>query len=390
MYDFSEVIDRRGTGSVKWDVSEPFGTDEKLTPFWIADMDFPTLPEVTEALRTRIGHPIFGYSIPPAGAIESVCGWYARRHGYSFSPDEVICGIGVVTMIRYILDVLTEPGDPVIVMSPVYDAFFAVVKNAGRSCVDVPLISGPDGYRMDLDGVASALRAGARTILFCNPHNPVGRVWSGEELAALSALCGEYGAWIISDEVHGDIELMGSRYHPMGTIEGARGRCIVCTAISKTFNLAGLQQSCIVIQNPEMYKKVADALRGAWIMGPNVLAYYAMRAAYTHGDRWVDELNAYIGENARYVAETLSERAPEIKTYIPEGGYLMWLDLRRLGKTSGELSRLLVERSRVAVGNGKNYGPEADGFMRLNIGCPRETLRVAVEALADLTYCCLR
>lgn len=388
MYDFSKVIDRRGSACIKWDVTEPFGTTEPLTPFWIADMDFPTLPEVTEALHARCNHPVFGYSIPPEGCVEAVCSWYQRRHGYVFAPDEVLCGIGVVTMIRYILDALTAPGDGVIVMSPVYDAFYKVISNAGRHVVDVPLKQFGDLYTLDLSGIEAALKNGVRTILFCNPHNPVGRIWTRNELTALVALCQKYDAWIISDEVHGDIELNGHRYVPMGSIEGAANRCAVCTAISKTFNLAGLNQSCIIIQNTQLRQKVDALLRGAWIMGPNTLAFHAMKAAYTHGDQWVDELNQYLTDNAKFVVDTLAEQAPEIHAYIPEGGYLMWLDLRHLGLTSAQISERLVSEHKVGIGNGRNYGPQCDGFMRLNIGCPRATLTVAVDALVALAAAC--
>ena len=384
MYDFSTPINRRGTACIKWDVTEPFGTTEPVTPFWIADMDFATLPEVTEALHARCDHPIFGYSIAPEGAIEAVCGWYARRHGFDFRPEDVLCGIGVVTMIRYMLDAMTAPGDRVIVMSPVYDAFYKVVTGAGRELYDVPLKCEGGRYCMDLDGVEEALKSGARCVLFCNPHNPVGRVWTREELTELAALLARYDAWIISDEVHGDIELSGPRYTPMGCIESAKDRCAVCTAISKTFNLAGLHQSCIVIQNAEMREKVDGLLHSAWIMGPNVMAYHAMKAAYTHGDRWLDELRAYLLDNAKYVVDELAARAPEIRTSVPQGGYLMWVDLRLLGLTSAEASASLVENSRVGISSGRSYGPQCEGFIRLNIGCPRSTLKVAVDALVKL------
>ena len=249
---------------------------------------------------------------------------------------------------------------------------------------DIPLLEREGYYTMDLPAIEAALQAGARTILFCNPHNPVGRVWSREELSQLAELCCRYDAWIISDEVHGDMELGEHRYVPMGTIPAAKERCIVCTAISKTFNLAGLHQSCLIIQNPELYQKLDGLLRGVWIMGPNVMAFHAMKAAYTCGDQWVDELTAYIEDNARYVVDRLAAQAPEIRTRVPEGGYLMWLDLRRLGLSSQAISQELVRDCKVGIGNGKGYGPQCDGYMRLNIGCPRATLEVAVQALVEL------
>ena len=272
MYDFSKVIPRRGSACIKWDVSDPFGTNEPLTPFWIADMDFPTPPQVVEALHARTDHPIFGYSIEPEGTTDSLCGWYERRHAFHFQPEDVICGIGVITMISYMFDILTQPGDPVIVMSPVYNTFYDVIKNTGRVIRDVPLKQSGAQHSIDLDGLEEAFREGCRLVLFCNPHNPVGRVWTRDELTKMARLCQKYGATVISDEVHGDIELYGNRYTPMGTIPEISDRLITCTAISKSFNLAGLHQSAIIIQNRELREALDTKLRSVWIMGPNVLA----------------------------------------------------------------------------------------------------------------------
>ena len=383
MYDFDQIVERRGTACVKWDEREQFGVspEQKLIPMWIADMDFPVMPQVQEALLARCGHPVFGYSIPAPGSLPALCGWYSRRHGWAFGPEQVICGIGIVTMLRFVLEKLTRPGDPVLVLSPVYDPFFAVVRNTGRRLVDLPLEEADGRYTVDWERLEDALRSGVKALILCNPHNPVGRVWTREELNAVADLCARYGVLVCSDEVHGDIVMPGNRYTPMGLFPQIQDRLVVFTGISKSFNLAGLYQSALVIPDPELRQQVDQALRDAWIMGPNLMAYTAMEAAYTHGDVWVDELNAYLAGNARYVAGQCAAHLPGARLSRHEGTFLMWLDLRCLGMSSDRLVVALGRDHGVGLGNGSRYGRQCDGFLRLNIACPRRTLEQGMEGL---------
>ena len=383
MYDFDRITDRRGSSCVKWDVTAPFGAPpgSDLIPLWIADMDFAVMPQIREALAARAEHPIFGYGIPTPGCLPALCAWYERRHGWRFEPEQVIHGIGVVTMLRFAVEALTEPGGRILVFSPVYDPFFAVVKNTGRVLVDVPLDERDGQYRLDMDRVEAAMRDGISALILCNPHNPVGKVWTREELRALAELCDRYGVCVLSDEVHGDIELDGNRYTPMGLFPQLRPRLVVFTATSKTFNLAGLQQSALVVPDPALRRRVGGALKAAWIHGANTLAFPAMEAAYTYGDVWVDELNAYLTENARYIERRCAESMPEIGLYRQEGTFLRWMDMRCFGKSSGELTRLLGTRYGLGLSSGVNYGAQCDGFMRLNFACPRATLEKGLDAL---------
>ena len=383
MYNFDKFVDRRGTACVKWDVKDLFGVgpDADLTPMWIADMDFAVVPEIQTALKERCDHPTFGYNTPTPGCIPALCSWYERRHNWKFTPDQVLNGIGVVTMIRFTLEALTAPGDKVAVFSPVYDPFFAQVRNSGRTLVDLPMKERDGHYSVDLAAFEQALKDGVKAVIFCNPHNPVGKVWTKDEVETIGGLCAKYGAYMLSDEVHGDMVMDGNHYNPMGLVDAIQDKLVVYTAISKTFNLAGLHQSAIIIPNAEVRAKVDAMLKGAWIMGPNLMAFTAMEAAYTYGDKWVDEVVAYISDNVRYVQQQVRDFMPKVKLSHHEGTFLMWLDLRCLGMSSDELTVTLGREYGIGLGNGAHYGKQCDGFMRMNIACPRFTLEKGVAAL---------
>ncbi|MDD7221285.1 MAG: MalY/PatB family protein [Oscillospiraceae bacterium] len=383
MYNFDKFVDRRGTACVKWDVRDLFGVgpDADLTPMWIADMDFAVVPEIQTALKERCDHPTFGYNTPTPGCIPALCSWYERRHNWKFTPDQVLNGIGVVTMIRFTLEALTAPGDQVAVFSPVYDPFFAQVRNSGRTLVDLPMKEQNGHYSVDLAAFEQALKDGVRAVIFCNPHNPIGKVWTKDEVETIGGLCAKYGAYMLSDEVHGDMVMDGNHYNPMGLVDAIQDKLVVYTAISKTFNLAGLHQSAIIIPNAEVRAKVDAMLKGAWIMGPNLMAFTAMEAAYTYGDKWVDEVVAYISDNVRYVQQQVRDFMPKVKLSHHEGTFLMWLDLRCLGMSSDELTVTLGREYGIGLGNGAHYGKQCDGFMRMNIACPRSTLEKGVAAL---------
>ena len=383
MYNFDKFVDRRGTACVKWDVRDLFGVgpDADLTPMWIADMDFAVVPEIQTALKERCDHPTFGYNTPTPGCIPALCSWYERRHNWKFTPDQVLNGIGVVTMIRFTLEALTAPGDKVAVFSPVYDPFFAQVRNSGRTLVDLPMKEQNGHYSVDLAAFEQALKDGVKAVIFCNPHNPIGKVWTKDEVETIGGLCAKYGAYMLSDEVHGDMVMDGNHYNPMGLVDAIQDKLVVYTAISKTFNLAGLHQSAIIIPNAEVRAKVDAMLKGAWIMGPNLMAFTAMEAAYTYGDKWVDEVVAYISDNVRYVQQQVRDFMPKVKLSHHEGTFLMWLDLRCLGMSSDELTVTLGREYGIGLGNGAHYGKQCDGFMRMNIACPRSTLEKGVAAL---------
>jgi cystathionine beta-lyase len=374
MYDFDKVINRIGTGSVKWDKQGAFGVENGLLPFWIADTDFASPAEILEAMKKRCDHPIFGYSEAMDGCLEALCSWFRRRHQWDIKVGELVPGTGVVTSLRFCLEALTAPGDPVLVFSPVYDPFFAIINNTGRRLVDCGMVFKDNAYFMDFDLVEKHLKEGVKAVIFCNPHNPVARCWTRKELEQAAFLCEKYGVYVLSDEVHCDITLYGNRYTPMAAFGNIHERLISFTAISKTFNMAGLISSCMVIPNLSLRAKVAEAFGKAWIFGPGAIALTAMEAAYTHGDRYVDELITYLEGNAAHVADYFARNMPRVGVTKQEATFLMWLDFRCLGMGSDELTKLMAGTYKLALGNGVHYGTQADGFMRFNIGCPKSTL----------------
>ena len=374
-YDFDKVHDRMGSDCLKWEKQLKFGQPSGLLPFWIADTDFATLPETVEAMEQRLKHPLFGYTFTGARTLETVRAWYSRRHGVDLPVEAFLPSLGVVTAMWFSIRALTEPGDQVL-------AFFAIIENQGRVLADCPLTYEGGRYDIDWADFEAKLKGGVKAVLFCNPANPVGRVWSAQDVERVVELCKRYGAYLLSDEIHGDVTLFGNKYTSAARFKDVYGRMIVYTAVSKTFNLAGLHSSCMLIPDPELKQLQDKTMREAWLMGPNSLANGAIEACYTHGDRYVDELNQYLTESAQLVMDYLGERAPKIQVVKPEGTYLMWLDCRALGLTSQEFTDRLVKEEGLAIGSGAGYGRNAEGFLRFNIGCPRATLERGLEKIA--------
>ncbi len=382
MYDFGQVHDRIGSDCLKWEKQLKFGQASGLVPFWIADTDFATLPEAVQAMHKRIDHALFGYSFVSERVYKAVAGWYERRHGVNLPLSAYSAAHGVVTSIWFSIRAFTKPGDKVLVFTPVYDPFFAVINNQDREKVDCPLTYENNEYSINWTDLEQKLADGVKAMIFCNPHNPTGNVWSEEEVQRIVELCKQYDVWLFSDEIHGDVVLNGGHYTSAAKFADIySSKMIVYTAISKTFNMAGLESSCNIIPDPANKAKLEGAMRDAWIMGPNCLASAAIEACYTYGDQWVDEMNAYLTESADYVVEYLEKNVPGIKAVKPEGTYLMWLDCSGLGKSGTQVTADLVKGYGVAVGDGSVYG-NAENFIRFNIGCPRQTLDKGLEAMA--------
>lgn len=382
-YDFDAVYDRMGSDSIKWEKQLKFGVPNGLLPFWIADTDFATIPEAVEAMKQRIEHPLFGYTFTGARTLETVQKWYARRHQVELPLDAFLPSLGVVTAIWFSIRALTKPGDKVLVFTPVYDPFFAVIKNQDRQVVDCPLIYENQTYRIDWENLERQLQEGVAAMILCNPHNPVGKVWSAEDVERIVLLCRKYSVYLLSDEIHGDVVLYGNHYTSAARYADLYDQMIVYTAISKTFNMAGLHSSCMLIPNQELKQLQDKTMREAWLMGPNAIANGAIEACYTYGDEWVDAQNAYLTDNAELVIRYLKEHAPMIDVVKPEGTYLMWLDFGRLGLSSAEICDHLVKEYGLAIGSGAGYGDNAEGFMRFNIGCPRSVLMQGLEKIAQ-------
>ncbi len=378
LYDFNSLLNRKNTDCTKWDaLKRDYGRDD-LMPFWVADMDFPVLPEISEAIRNRaVPDQTFGYTFTGHSYLQSVIGWNQRRHNLQLKEEEILPVPGVVTAMAIILMALTQKGDRVVINPPVYPPFYQVVERAERTLVPVPLVK-KQRYELDFEALEREFRKGVRAYLFCSPHNPVGRVWTEQELITLTALCRKYHVLLISDEIHSDIVYEGSRHT---TILNCMEEAIALTAPSKTFNLAGLKSSTMLIRDAALRNPVENMMETLHLYC-NLFSYCAAEAAYTSGDRWVDALNQYLKENAETVCGFLKDRLPSVSTYVPEGTYLMWLDFSQTGFTGEALQKQLVEKAGLALNAGNSFGQDYGQFARMNIAVPKGYLLEGLEKLA--------
>ncbi|MFF2479573.1 MalY/PatB family protein [Paenibacillus sp. NPDC058071] len=383
-YNFDEIIDRRNTNSFKWDGNEQLYGDADLLPLWVADMDFKSPPAVIEALTKRALLGNYGYTLRPESYEQSIIGWFGRRHDWQIDPKTMLDMPGVVTTLSLSIAELTQPGDGVIIQSPIYPPFYTVVTDNDRKLFDVPLTIQNERYEMDYEGLEAAMKNGAKMILLCSPHNPVGRVWEREELLKLADLCVKYGVIVISDEIHCDIVLAGHKHIPFTTLsEEAAKLTVTAMAPSKTFNIPGLQASFVVIPNENLRKKF-DAKRQ--VLSLNNLNYFhvdAVNAVYNEGEEWLDELLTYVEGNIDFAIDYLREHLPQAKTIRPDGTYLLWVDCRAFAPTKASVNELMLRKARVAFSEGSAFSPAAEGFLRMNLGCPRQTLEEALRKFCD-------
>lgn len=363
---FDAPVDRRGTLSEKWDNRYP-GWEDAL-PMWVADMDFKAPEEVTEAITARAAHGVYGYTLVPDSSYEAAIRWRLRRHADGIRREWITFSPGVVCSMKAAVDVFTVPGDGIAVQTPVYAPFLDIAVMDGRRLLNNPLRQDGRGrWEMDLDGLEACFRQGARLLLLCNTHNPVGRVWTKEELGEVAGLCIRYGVTAISDEIHCDIRRPGFTHTPIASLPGMRERSVTLFSATKTFNLAGLQTSVAVTADPEMKKKLEGALFRYGHGAPNLFGLLAQEAAWTHGGAWLDELNAYIAGNVDMALGMLAGQ-DAIRPTRPEGTYLLWLDCRGVGASEEEIRRFFAECG-VWPTLGRSFGGE--GFVRLNLATQR-------------------
>jgi cystathionine beta-lyase len=383
-YDFDRVIERRGTDAVKWDgLQARFGVDDAI-PMWVADMDFASPPCVVEALVERARHPIYGYTLRSDAYYEAVTGWLRRRHGWEVRREWLGHSPGVVSGLGLLVAALTEPGDRVIIQPPVYYPFTRVIQTWGRQVVHNPLRFDGQRYTMDFDDLERCAREGAKMLILCSPHNPVGRVWTREELTRLGEICLAHGVLVVSDEIHSDLVYPGYRHTPFASLSPAFAEnSVTCLAPSKTFNLAGLNTSVLVIPNERLRAAFQASPVTSVTTGTNVFGATALIAAYTHGDAWLDALLAYLQESLAYLRDYFASHIPAIRVIEPEGTYLVWLDCRGLGLADDELDRFMLREAGIATDEGHIFGPGGSGFQRLNIACPRSVLVRALQQLRD-------
>jgi cystathionine beta-lyase len=376
---FDKVIDRCGTESMKWVYSrQVLGVGDAI-PMWVADMDFEAPTGVTEALIRRAEHGIFGYPLVPPSFYEAAVAWMRRRHGWPVERDWMSITPGVVAALNYLVRALTKRGDGVIIQTPVYHPFYYAIENHGRRLVRNPLRFDGRRYSMDLEDLERKA-AEARLIILCSPHNPVGRVWSREELEGLGRIAVAHDLAVISDEIHHDLAFRGHPHHVFAALDPAfAARTVTCIAPSKTFNIPGLSTAAVVAANPDLLKAFEDeAERCGFDLG-QVFGIVGFEAAYRTGEAWLDELLLYLEGNVGLIERFVADRLPGIRFIRPEGTYLALLDCRDLRLEPGKLNDFFLHQCRVHISDGAMFGPELEGFVRLNFGCPRSVLTEALE-----------
>lgn len=378
---FDIKINRNQSGSAKWDDADFLFGAEGVLPLWVADTDFLAPAPILEAIQKRAAHGVFGYPSPRHLGFKALQGWLKKRHNWETDTAWMVSTPGVVTALSVAVQTFTQPGDKIIIQPPVYPPFFASILRNGRQVLENPLREENGDYRIDFEDLASKAKE-AKMLIFCNPHNPVGRVWSKTELQQLTKICLENDLLVLSDEIHSDLILKGHRHVPLATLsKEIAPRVITCTAPSKTFNTAGLYTSAVIISDEQVRRQFADQVQTLGIAKNNVFGIAAMEAAYLHGEPWLEELLLYLEANADYIASFFAEKLPKIKVNKPEGTYLAWLDCRELGLTADQLGAFFANEAKVGLNNGATFGRQGEGYMRLNFGCSREVLREGLERI---------
>ena len=371
-YNFDEIIPRRNSNSVKWDLV----ANDDVLPMWVADMDFRTTPSVISALEKRVQHGVFGYTKVPQAYFDAVTGWFERRHNFTFRKEWTLVTTGVVPALSAIIKALTIPGDKVIVQTPVYNCFFSSIRNNGCETVSSKLIYQNGRYTMDFDDLREKVSdPRAKLLLLCSPHNPAGRVWNREELERTGRICMENDVIVVSDEIHCDLIYPGHRHIPFASVSDDFLRhSVTCTAPSKTFNLAGLQAANIHASDETIRKEIDQALNINEVCEINPFAVEALIAAYNEGEEWLEELIGYLYGNYQYLKDFFAKYLPQFPVLPLEATYLVWVDCSAYRKSSTDIAKILLEKENLWINAGTMYGAGGESFIRLNIACPGELL----------------
>ncbi len=381
-YNFDERVERRNSACYKYDFAgEYFGTDD-LLPMWVADMDFRTPDFIMEAIRERSRHEILGYSIRPASSYQAIIEWYGKRQGWNIEKEWILFTPGVVPALSMAVRAFTREGEKVIVQPPVYHPFFSVISDNRRVPLYNPLREENGTWKMDLDDLRKKISGDVKLILLSHPHNPVGRVWTEEELAGLASICMENNIIILSDEIHSDLVFEPHRHTPFSMLsEEIAARTITCVAASKTFNTAGLASSVVVIPDRALREKFRHEIDTGHLGMGNIFGTVALEAAYRQGEGWLEQLLAYLQENVNVLQHYIENRLPGIRWTPPEATYLAWLDMRKLGLKGKKLRQFMIEKAKIGCNDGPTFGTGGEGFQRLNFACPRPVLEQALNRL---------
>ncbi len=382
-YNFDEIIDRKGTSCVKYDgLKNAYQGKENLIPLWVADMDFATPDFIVEALKKRCEHPVFGYTFDDDEYYESIQTWLDYKYHWKTEREWISYIPGIVKGIGLAVQCFTQPGDKVIIQPPVYHPFRLVPTRMGREVVYNPLKLEDGIYKMDFEQLESLIDKDCKMLILSNPHNPGGVVWEKEALVKLAQICSAHGILVISDEIHAEMTYPQFRHHPFATVSEEAAACSVTfMAPSKTFNIAGIVSSYALVPDGRIREKFYSFLEAGELNAGTIFAFTATKAAYTYGAEWLQQMRSYVIENVNFVDEYLKKNIPQIKVYRPQASFLVWLDCRELKLTQPELVQLFEDKAGLALNDGTMFGKEGEGFMRLNIGCPRSILNQALESL---------
>lgn len=384
--DFDKVVERRGTGSLKYDFAKKWGMPEDVLPLWVADMDFETSSYVIDALAQRLQHGIFGYTESEEEYFEAVRSWMMRRHGWEVQEDWLVKTPGVVFALAMAVKAYTEPGDGVLIQQPVYYPFSQVIRDNDRRIVNNPLYLGDDNrYHIDFDDFERKLvEEKIKMFILCSPHNPVGRVWTGEELCRLGDLCVKHHVLVVSDEIHADFVFQGKHQVFAGLKKEYEPISVICTAPSKTFNLAGLVLSNIFIPDEELRRRFRGQMDSAGTSQVGAMGITACEAAYSKGEEWYQAMLSYVKDNIDYIGQYTKENLPGVRMVEHEGTYLVWLDFRETGYDEKTLEHKIVHEAKLWLDGGAMFGEDGKGFQRINAACPRKTLVEAMERIKGM------
>lgn len=382
-YDFDEIVNRRGTNSVKWDEAK----EEGVIPMWVADMDFKAAPCILEALKKRVDHGVFGYTIVPDSYYESIISWFERRHQWHIERDWIIYTSGVVPAISAIIKALTEPGDKVLVQTPVYNCFFSSIRNNGCTIAENALVRKGNSYEIDFDDFErQAADEKTKVFLLCNPHNPAGRVWTPEELSRMNDICLRHGVKVIADEIHCELVMPGHVFTPFAAVSKAcQDNCITTNSPTKSFNIAGLQIANIITSNAEDRQKIDRAININEVCDVNPFGVIALQAAYNEGEDWIDQLNVYLWENYQALKTFFKDNLPQLEVINLEGTYLVWVNVRATGMTGNKLTEKLLKEGKVFVNRGTMYDKTTgEDYIRINIAMPRSLMLEGLKRMKSV------
>lgn len=382
-YNFDEIVNRRGTNCVKWDVENEDG----IIPMWVADMDFPAAPAIRKAVEARAKHGVYGYTIVPDSYYRAITSWFKRRHGWTIDREWIIYTTGVIPAISAAIKALTMPGEQVLIQTPVYNCFFSSIKNQGCQILENPLKRNGNSYVVDWDDFERKCADEKTTVfLLCNPHNPSGRVWTEAELARMNEICLRHRVAVVSDEIHCELVMPGNKFTPFAAVnEDCKNNGVTLNSPTKNFNIAGLQIANIVCANPVWRRRIDRAINIFEVCDVNPFSPVALEAAYNDSENWMDELNEYLFANYQLLCDTFAKELPQYEVMRLEGTYLVWVDVRPSGLSSDEVAEKLLKEGKVQVNSGTMYGQTTgEGYVRINIACPRATLIEGLKRMVDV------